>query len=269
MLSPIEHFAITLRSNLSTGGSYEVTGVVCEFALDGQGYSIYNYASASDTNTLVVGRYPFEVGKPYSYIITDNGTTITVSINGGIPISAETSFSTGSQIAFSSRELSGCASRLDAASIALPATATPTATLINVSTRGFVGTGGQILIGGFVVSGNTPETVVIRGVGPALSQFGVTGSLATPQLTLLDSAGKTIASNIGWGNASGLGSSTVQATIQTATAANFASVGAFALPAGSADSAMVAVLPPGAYTAEVSGLGGTTGVSLVEVYQLP
>jgi hypothetical protein len=119
------------------------------------------------------------------------------------------------------------------------------------------------------VTGPTTEMVLIRGDGPVLSQFGITGSLASPLLTLHDSAGKPIATNTGWGNASVLGSSPVEATIQTATPANFVSVGAFALPTGSADSAFVAILPPGSYTAEVSGVGSATGVGLVEVYQLP
>jgi len=145
----------------------------------------------------------------------------------------------------------------------------PADRLINVSTRGFVGTGGQSLIGGFVVSGTSTETVLIRGDGPALAGFGVSGSLISPQLILFDSSGIAIATNTGWGNPSAIGASTVQATIQAATPFDFSSVGAFALTSGSADCAMVAVLPPGAYTVQVSGVGNTTGIGLVEAYEIP
>src|SRR5208337_5240572 len=71
-------------------------------------------------------------------------------------------------------------------------TGTPAARLINISARASVGTGSNILIAGFVISGNTPEKVVIRGIGPTLSLFGVTGSLATPQLVLYDSGNNAL-----------------------------------------------------------------------------
>jgi hypothetical protein len=87
-------------------------------------------------------------------------------------------------------------------------------------------------------------------------------------LTLFDSSGAAIATDTGWGNASTKGTSSTQATIAKATAATFTSVGAFALPAGSADCALVATLPAGAYTAGVSGVNNTTGVALVEVYEI-
>jgi hypothetical protein len=134
-------------------------------------------------------------------------------------------------------------------------TGTPTARLINISARASVGTSSNILIAGFVISGDTPETVLIRGVGPTLSQFGVTGSLATPQLVLYDANNNTLESNAGWGGSAALS--------QT-----FTQVGAFALPATSADAAMLVTLPPGAYTAEVSGVGGSTGVGLAEIYEV-
>lgn len=135
-------------------------------------------------------------------------------------------------------------------------TGTPTAQLVNLSARANVGTGSDILIAGFVISGDTPQTVLIRGVGPALSQFGVTGSLAAPQLVLFDSNNSTLQSNTGWAGAAAL-------------AQAFTSVGAFNFTAGSADDAMLVTLPPGAYTAEVSGVNSTTGVALAEIYAVP
>ncbi len=143
------------------------------------------------------------------------------------------------------------------------------ARLINVSTRGYVGIGGQTLIGGFVVSGAASETMLLRGDGPTLAAFGVSGSLASPQLVLFDSAGKVIATNTGWGNSPVDGPSTVHATIRQATSVDFAAVGAFGLSSGSADCAMVATLPPGNYTIQVAGVGNTTGIGLVEAYEDP
>ena len=134
-------------------------------------------------------------------------------------------------------------------------TGTPAARLINISARASVGTGSNILIAGFVISGNTPEKVVIRGIGPTLSLFGVTGSLATPQLVLYDSGNNALQVNSTWGG----GPSLAQA---------FAQVGAFALPSASADAAILVTLPPGAYTAELSGVSGATGVGLAEVYEV-
>ena len=146
---------------------------------------------------------------------------------------------------------------------------TPTARIINVSARCEAGTGSQTLIAGFAVSGSGTEKLLIRGDGPVLTSFGVTGALATPVLTLFDSDGKVIATDIGWANAPSGGPSPVSATFGVATPAAFAQVGAFSLPSGSADCALVASLPPGTYTVQVAGVGNTTGVALVEVYELP
>jgi hypothetical protein len=112
------------------------------------------------------------------------------------------------------------------------------------------------LIAGFVITGNTPETVLIRGIGPTLGQFGVSGALATPQLVLYDSNNDALQSNGGWGGS--------QVLAQT-----FAQVGAFPLNADSADAAILVTLPPGAYTAEVTGVNGAMGVGLAEIYEVP
>jgi sugar lactone lactonase YvrE len=131
------------------------------------------------------------------------------------------------------------------------------ANLVNISTRASVGTGVAVEIAGLVVQGSQPVTVLIRAVGPTLSQFSVSGVLAKPTLSVVDASGNTIASNTGWSTNSNA------AAIATTTAA----VGAFALPSGSADCALLLTLAPGNYTAIVSGVGGTSGVALVEAYQ--
>ncbi len=127
--------------------------------------------------------------------------------------------------------------------------------LVNISARTEVGTGGDILIAGFNVSGTGSRRVLIRAVGPTLAAFGVGGTLADPKLDVY-SGTRVIASNDNWD-----ASATPNAT-QTA-------VGAFALNAGSRDAALIATLSPGAYTAQVSGVNNTTGIAIVEVYELP
>ena len=97
--------------------------------------------------------------------------------------------------------------------------------------------------------------MLIRGVGPGLAALGVEGTLANPRLEVFAADGTRIAENDDW---------------DPALAATFRSVAAFALPERSRDAALVVVLPAGrGYTAQVSGLGGTTGEALVEVYELP
>jgi Putative Ig domain len=148
-------------------------------------------------------------------------------------------------------------------------TGIPSTTLINISARAQVGTGANILIAGFTIAGNGTEKVLIRGVGPGLNHtFGLTGILATPQLQLFDAAGKVIATNTGWNTASTIGNSPVLAVVAAATANDMATVGAFSLVSGSTDCAMEVTLPLGGYTAQLTGVGGTSGIGLVEVYQM-
>ncbi len=137
-------------------------------------------------------------------------------------------------------------------------TATPTPTPTppprhfgNISTRLSVGTGDNVLIGGFIINGTQAKTVVIRGIGPSLSAFGITNPLANPSLELHD-AGGTIASNDDWIN-----SPDKQAIINSSLA-----------PTNSKESAILMTLSPGSYTAILSGVNSTTGVGLVEVYDL-
>jgi len=140
--------------------------------------------------------------------------------------------------------------------------------LVNISARCFVGTNASVAISGFVVAGNQSAQLMIRGIGPALGAFGVSGALAQPSVSLFDSNNVLIASNTGWGTSMVPGTSSAPVTYRLASAADMAAVNAFAIPGGSADSAMVVVLPPGQYTAQISGVGGSTGTCLAEVYQM-
>ena len=123
-------------------------------------------------------------------------------------------------------------------------------TLANISTRGFVQTGDNVLIGGFIFGGgNGPTNVVVRGVGPSLAAFGVNNTLSDPVLELHDANGRIVDANDDW--------KTNQAKIQ-ATGLQ---------PSNDAESAiLVTNLAPGGYTAVLQGKNGGTGVGVVEVY---
>jgi hypothetical protein len=130
------------------------------------------------------------------------------------------------------------------------------ASVVNISARTQIGTGENLLIAGFVITGSAPKTLLIRGLGPTLAAQGVTGALVNPQLYLFGSAG-LLASNDDWGGTSAL-------------KAAFAQVGAGALVSDtSKDAALLVTLQPGVYSAQVSGVASTTGVGLVEIFLVP
>ena len=137
------------------------------------------------------------------------------------------------------------------------ATAPGTWNLINLSTRAQVNTGEQYLGMGFVLAGSEPKRVLVRAAGPKLAAFGITGVLTNPVITLIrQSDGATITSNTGW-----MSAPNVAAIRDAAVAAS-----AFPFTDGSTDSALLVDLPPGAYTANITGVGGTTGIVLAELY---
>jgi hypothetical protein len=134
--------------------------------------------------------------------------------------------------------------------------------LVNMSNRGYVGVGGEVMINGFVISPEGAKTVLIRAVGPgiAAAPFNVSGTIADPVIDLYrrnpDGTDTLIVTNDDW-------SATPEAA-QTALIA--AQVSAFPLPADSLDAAFVATLEPGIYSAVVRGVDNNTGTALVEVY---
>ncbi len=145
-------------------------------------------------------------------------------------------------------------------------TATPSATpppasmLGNISTRSFVQTDDNVMIGGFIVQGTQPKRVIIRAIGPELTQFGVPNVLANPTLELHDGAGALIASNDDW-QTTMIGGIITQDQVQEI-------LNSGRVPADTRESAIIANLPAGNYTAIVRGVSSTTGVALVEVYDL-
>lgn len=124
--------------------------------------------------------------------------------------------------------------------------------LANISTRGFVDTGDNVMIGGTIITGTTSANVLIRAIGPSLTNFGVPNALQDPTLELHNAQGGTIASNDNW-----------------VDSPDAAAISATKLqPSDNRESAILQNLGPGAYTAIVRGSGNSTGVALVEAYQL-
>ena len=133
--------------------------------------------------------------------------------------------------------------------------------LVNLSSRGFVSPGASIMIPGFVTSTTSSAATkkfLIRGVGPALQQFGVTNVLLNPTLSVVDSTGKTVATNDDWEQNSNVDD------LRAVTGKL-----AFPLAAGSKDAALLVSLASGQYTCLVSGVGDTSGTALVEIYEVP
>ena len=136
----------------------------------------------------------------------------------------------------------------------------PPSHLGNISTRSFVQTGADVMIGGFIIEGNGPKTVIVRAIGPELTRFGVPNALADPALDLHNNTGALIASNNNWQTTviGGIITSDQVSAIQNSGHA----------PTQPSESAIIATLQPGNYTAIVRGVSNTTGVALVEVYDL-
>ena len=128
--------------------------------------------------------------------------------------------------------------------------------LNNLSARNYVGTGANILIAGFTLTGSGTKTILIRAVGARLASapFNLTGVLADPKLALFNSSSEKIAENDTW---------------SSALTSTFSAVGAFSLSTGSKDAALRVTLNPGGYTVQVSGANATTGQAIVEIYEVP
>jgi vibriolysin len=133
--------------------------------------------------------------------------------------------------------------------------------LTAIATRAYVGTGENVTIVGFVITGSGNKTLLIRGLGPKLGSQGVSGYLADPQLSLYQ-GGTQIRYNNNWST----DENGMDVSFETANVAS--RVGAQSLTANSYDSALVVSLPAGAYTAILSGVSSTTGVGLIEVYEV-
>jgi hypothetical protein len=128
--------------------------------------------------------------------------------------------------------------------------------LVNISSRGEVSAGEGVLIGGFVVTGNSPKRVLLRGVGPGLAAQNVSHPLPDPVLKIFQKSTQ-LAENDDWATDA----------VHVAEAARI--TGAFPLANGSRDAALILTLSPGLYTAMVEGKAGATGIAMVEIYEIP
>lgn len=133
------------------------------------------------------------------------------------------------------------------------------ASVVNVSTRGHVGTGEQVLIAGFIVQGGVPRNVLVRGIGPSLAQHGVNEPLADPKITIYRGSEK-IAANDDWQD----GNFTGRFQIPEEPLPWYT----WLFPSDPEEAAFQLSLPPGAYTVHVSGADDATGIALAEVYDL-
>jgi hypothetical protein len=138
-------------------------------------------------------------------------------------------------------------------------TSPPKAVALNIATRLPVGAGQDVLIGGFIIQGSAPKRLAIRAVGPSLNGI-VSGALQDPRLELRDGTGATLASNDNWRATS------VGGAIDSDQSIDLEASGV--APSNNAESAMVVTLNPGAYTAIISGVNNTTGIAIVEIYDL-
>lgn len=148
----------------------------------------------------------------------------------------------------------GCLTAFNAVPLHLESTAFPAVgpQSLNVSTRGLVEPDQGALIGGFIVTGSDPKTVVLRALGPSLADAGLAGTLPDPVITLFDAAGQILVTNDDW-----------------QTGQNAEQIAADGLaPSDPAEAALRTTLAPGAYTAVVTGKDTATGIGLVEVYDL-
>jgi hypothetical protein len=202
--------------------------------------------------------------QPFTYqIIANNlpGTFTATGLPAGISLDSQSGLISGTPTESGIFNVSLTASGPSTtASDSLELTITPAEALGNISTRLKVGTGNDVLIGGFIITGPDSKTVIVRAIGPSLTPFGVPGALSDPNLELHNQAGSTIATNDDWRTTQigGVIAANQRADIQASGLA----------PTEDVESAILVTLSPGNYTAVVSGFGTATGVALVEVYDL-
>lgn len=180
--------------------------------------------------------------------VASNAATISNLSEGIAYFFAVTAFNSAGLDSAASNEVFAVAPR---SSGTVPPPAPQPRSLVNVSTRGGVQTGDNVMIGGFIITGDTPKKVVLRGVGPSLAAFGVVGAIADPKMDLYDSSGAVIASNNDWTS----DQSQELAVIGLA-------------PRDVREAALVATLPAGLYTMVMRGQNSASGIALFELYDL-
>jgi hypothetical protein len=243
----------------SGGGSYITVAVGTNGTiLDANSNSAQGWRNATTTPSITTTLRAITFGSGSFVVVGDQGVILT-SLDG---INWTQRFSGNSPSTLSTATLLSAAYSSTLQRFVVTGTGgtilvsnSPPTVFGNVSTRGYVSTT-QTFIGGFVIEGTAPRTVLIRADGPVLSTFGVASPLPDPVLTVYNSSGTVIATNTGWTTNANPG------TISTAAL----EVGAFALPNPSPDAALLLTLQPGAYTAQITSAKGNSGIALFEAY---
>jgi Calx-beta domain len=208
-----------------------------------------NYATADGTGTTG-GDYQAASGT-LTFNPGDISKTITVLVNGDAAFDPAETFFVNLSNAVSSAGNTAIAKSQGTGTIVN--NNPPPSQLLNISTRGFVATGDNVMIGGFIITGTSNKTVLLRAIGPSLSNppINLSNTLQDPMISLFNSSGGVIISNDNW-----------------ADAANAQSIPPALQPTNNSESAILISLAPGAYTAIVSGVNNGTGIGLVEVFDL-
>ena len=197
----------------------------------------------SDAVTIVLGDTYNDMGATATDV-EDGNLTSAIVVNSNVNVSEVGSYLVSYSVTDSANNTSTASRQVSVVSTVSESR------LINLSTRGDVLTGDNILIGGFVISGTEDKTVLVRARGPSLADANVPGSLDNPFLRLFDSAGLVVASNDNWSDDSSAG--LIPSDLR---------------PVYTNEATLLRTLAPGAYTAQLSGVGGTTGVGIVEVFE--
>jgi hypothetical protein len=270
---------ISSRGQVGTGGNILIAGFVIggsgskSVLMRGVGPGLAKYGVTGTLAQPILSLYnganpPALVSSNTGWANSPNTSStaaITAAIGGGIPNTAADStllFGTGAPLAglapgAYTAQVAGLNSGTGIALVEVDEVNTAdTALLTNISTRAVVGNGAT-LVAGFIIQGSQPMTVLIRADGPVLGTLGLTGFLSQPVLTLFNATGATVASNAQWSTNSNA------AQIPTTPGPGFP------LTPGSADSALLLTLQPGAYTAQIGSGDGTAGISLIELYRVP
>ncbi len=235
--SPDGTTKVTFASGLSFPAGLAVDSSGNVFEADSGSGTIFKFAPDGSSTKFATG-----LGRPYGLAIdaagnllvadNDRGATIRYTPDGTKSVIFQSDFNTPVFLAVEPAQH----------------------VLLNISTRGFVQGGNDVLIAGFVVAGNGPvgTQILVRGLGPSLSSFGITNPLPDPVLELHDASGALLASNNDWQDS--------QATAISSTGLN---------PSNSKESAILTNLHGGAFTAILGTATGAPGTAVVEVYNLP
>ena len=265
---------LSTRAQVGTGSAVLTAG----FVIDGTGNKNVLIRAVGPT----LGVAPFNMtgvlANPTLTVFGPNSSTLVAAQNDNWPVTVESTFASVSAFPLTTvldsavvvslspgrytAQVSGVGNTTGLALVEVYEVGTSNSKLINLSSRAQVATGANVMIPGIVVTSGT-RRLLVRAAGPALTPLGVAGALGDPTITLVNASNATVASNNDWGTPSGPNPASL-ASVQAAITQS----GAFAFAANSRDSALIAELPSGNYTIQVSGVGNTSGVALVEVYDI-